>query len=275
MPQNILLPQGLLPTTSMRLGRFIVTVNDPHLSPFHDPKIEVKSDSDIFKSTFLNYDGDQHAGSGSKFAAGLPSLLNGSVTRKTGRSCAVSADSVTTYQLINPVPRFREAVKDDATREWFEGRKDEGCDDFYFVVGYHVMVNAVIEIGKEKSSGTSGRLNIPVSTALAAGGIPLPVGGITDPQFEAEYEKSRGGTVRFEAPGERVSALQYRKVSFKWLSSRNLDKATLAKDNVWESLLRVKGEAGEEEEEEEEDMAQVELEEDEEEGDKTVAENLH
>jgi len=269
MPQNILLPQGLLPTTSMRLGRFIVTVDDPHLSPFHDPKIEVKSDSDIFESTFLNYNGDQHADSGNKFAAGLPSLLSGSVTRKTGRSCAVSADSVTTYQLTNPVARFKEAVKDDATRKWFEARKDEGCGDFYFVVGYHVMVNAVIEISKEKSSGTSGRLNVPVSTALAASGILLPVGGVTDPEFEAEYEKSQGGTVRFEAPGDRVSALQYRKVSFKWLSSKNLDKATLGKDNVWESLLRVKGEA----EEEEEDMAQVELEEDEGEGDKAVAEN--
>ncbi|KAH7000664.1 hypothetical protein EDB80DRAFT_582247 [Ilyonectria destructans] len=266
MPQDILLPQCLLPITSIRLGRFIVRVDDPHLSPFHDPKIEVKPDSGISESTFLNYDGDQHASSGNKFAAGLPSLLNGSVTRKTGRSCAVSADSVTIRQLTNPVAQFKEAVKDDAARKWFEERKDEGCGDFYFVVGYYVMVNAVIEISEEKSSGTSGQLNVPVSAALAAGGILLPDGGITDPKFEAGYEKSQGGTVRFKAPGDRISALQYRKVSFKWLSSKNLDKATLGKNSVWESLLRVKGEA----EEEEEDMAQVELEEDEEEGDKAV-----
>jgi hypothetical protein len=94
------------------------------------------------------------------------------------------------------------------------------------------MVNAIIEISKEKSSSASGRLNVPVSTALAAGGIPLPVGGITDPEFKAEYEKSQGGTVRFEALGDCISALQYRKVSFKWLSSKNLDKATLGKDSI-------------------------------------------
>lgn len=269
MPANLLLPQGLLPTALMRLGRFIVALDDSHLSSFHDPKFQVDPDNDKISSTFLDYQGDQRADSGKKFAAGLPSLLSGSVAKKTGRSCAVTAESVTTYQLARPVDRFNEAVKDKTTRNWFEEQKDNGCDDFYFVIGFHVMRNAVIEMGKDKSSDASGQGQVPVAAALAAAGIPLPVGGITDPKFEAESKKSQEGTVRFEAPGDRVSALQYRRVDFRWLSRKNLDKATLSKDNVWESLLRVKGEA----EEEGEDVAQVVLMGDEEEGDKAVGGN--
>jgi len=52
---------------------------------------------------------------------------------------------------------------------------------------------------------------------------------------------------------------------------QELRQSHLGKDNVWESLLRVKGEAGEEEEEE--CIARVELEEGLGEGDKTFAEN--
>lgn len=253
----------------MRLGRFIVALDDSHLSSFHDPKFQVDPDNDKISSTFLDYQGDQRADSGKKFAAGLPSLLSGSVAKKTGRSCAVTAESVTTYQLARPVDRFNEAVKDKTTRKWFEEQKDNGYDDFYFVIGFHVMRNAVIEMGKDKSSDASGQGQVPVAAALAAAGIPLPVGGITDPKFEAESKKSQEGTVRFKAPGDRVSALQYRRVDFRWLSRKNLDKATLSKDNVWESLLRVKGEA----EEEGEDVAQVVLMGDEEEGDKAVGGN--
>ncbi|KAG7293575.1 hypothetical protein NEMBOFW57_003628 [Staphylotrichum longicolle] len=258
MPQNILLPQGFLPPTSMRLGRFLVAVDDPHLSPFHDPEYQVKADSDMFESTFLKYTGDQKIGSRNKFAAGLPSLLRFSAAKKTGRSCAVSADSATTYQLRDPVGRFKEAVKNEATRKWFEERKDDGCDDFYFVVGYHVMVNAIIDIGQDKSRNNSGGFNIPVSAALAASGIPLPIGGITDPEFDAEFEKSKEDTVRSK-PVESVVVQQ------------EPGQGHLSKENVWKSLLRVKGEAVEEEE----DMAQVELEDEEEdeEGDKVVAEN--
>ncbi|KAJ4286570.1 hypothetical protein N0V88_007992 [Collariella sp. IMI 366227] len=200
------------------------------MKPFHDPEFGTKSDGDIFESTLLDYNGEPHAGSGYSFAAGLPSLLTGSVNRKTEKSCTVSAERATTYQLTDPVSRFKEAVKEPLTREWFEKQKDNGQNDFFFLIGYHVTVNAMH--------------------------LHFRLGGFLDPEFEAAIERSRGGTVRFKAPGERVSALEYRKVSFKWLSSKDLDKATLSKVG----------------DEDEKDVVQVELEDDDEREDSSVAE---
>lgn len=74
------------------------------------------------------------------------------------------------------------------------------------------MLDANVLLGAEEGKDVSGQVEVPVSVALVAGGIALPVGGITDPKVSAKYEESRGVKVQFVAPGERICALQYRKV---------------------------------------------------------------
>ncbi|KAM5527874.1 hypothetical protein FOXYSP1_19748 [Fusarium oxysporum f. sp. phaseoli] len=235
MPRNILLPQGFLPQDSMQLGRFLVEASS------------------------------QLSGSGHSLAATLTSLLSASYSKKVNASTRVSAARVTTYKLANSGSFFRRAVKDPKTRLWIEEQKDDGWGDLFFVVGYYTMLDANVILGAEEGKDAFGQVEVPVSAALAAGGIVLPVGGITDPKVSAKYEESRGAKVRFVAPGERICALQYRKVVFKWFSSRSIDQATLDRDNRWQTLSTLCDLRGKEESED--DVLEVNLEDDSQAGD--------
>ncbi|KAJ6084210.1 hypothetical protein N7486_011010 [Penicillium sp. IBT 16267x] len=259
MPQNALLPQGFLPKESIRLGRFLVDVKEPQVSQ-HDPNIE-KAERDIIVSQDLTYSGDQQAGSGYSFGAALPRLLSISFAKTTNASTAVSATKVTSYKLVNSGSFFKKAVKNPATRLWIEEQHDDNWRNLFFVVGYYTMQDANVLLGAEEGKDVSGQVQIPVSAALAAGGIVLPDGGMTDPEVSIGYEKSRGSKVQFVATGERVCAFQYRKVVFRWFSSRNIDRATLSRDNRWYTVSPSRA-LQLQEDEEEDDVLEVDLEDD-------------
>lgn len=234
MPQNMLVAQGFLPENSVKLARFLVDVAEPHVS-WHDPKVDITS-TDALVRDHLGYSETQQVGSDKSFAATLTSLVSASCSKRINASTKVSSAKVKTYQLQNSNSWFRKCVKEQETRAWIVEQSDDGWSDLYFVVGYHTMLDASVVLGANDTAGVSGNVAVPVSTALAASGIVLPAGGMLDPKVSATHQEHRGGQVQFVAPGERVCALQYRKVVFKWFSSRDIDKATLEKENRWRTV---------------------------------------
>ena len=74
-----------------------------------------------------------------------------------------------------------------------------------------------------------GRLGLPISLALNIAGVIAPLGDLTNPQVGV-YRGSLEGVIKyFKAPREQICAFQYRKVYYRQLSSRSINKATLAK----------------------------------------------
>jgi hypothetical protein len=57
MSQNIFLLQGFLPMGSVRLGRLLADIDNPH-EYMHGPDIKIKTDSDTVISSYLNYAGN-------------------------------------------------------------------------------------------------------------------------------------------------------------------------------------------------------------------------
>lgn len=235
MAQNMLVTQGFLPKKAIKLGRFLVDVKQP-LNSFHDPEVEI-NDEDLFVSEHLKYSGEQQASSNNSIAATLTSLASASCSKITGASSKVNADRVTTYQLANSGSLFKKAVKNQGTREWIEEQnRDNNWQNLFFVVGYHTMSDASVLVGGDEKKDVSGQVEVPISKALTAGGIVIPNGGLTDPTIAGTYKEVRGATAQFVAPGERIWALQFRKVVFKWFYSRDIDKATLDRENRWQTL---------------------------------------
>jgi hypothetical protein len=230
----MLVSEGFLPMESFKLGCFLVDINNPHVSR-RDPAVQLDP-NDVLISPQINYSEVQHTGSKNSFAASLTNLLSLSCSKTLDTSTTVTSEQVTTYKLANSGAWFRKALKDKDTRVWIEEQKHDGYDDLFVVVGYHTMSNAIIVLGADDAQDISGQVQVPVSEAMTAGGVVLPVGGILDPKISAQHGESRRAKLRFTAPGERICALQYRKVVYKWFSSRDLDSATLDKDNVWKSL---------------------------------------
>ena len=105
-------------------------------------------------------------------------------------------------------------------------------------VGYHTIMDARVaaQAGGQITSG--GKLVMPISAALAATGVVVPIGNLADPGLAASGGRTEDHQRQFVARGEQIIAVQYRKVCFKWFSSKNADKATLAKRTQWERYDR-------------------------------------
>jgi hypothetical protein len=258
MLQNMLLNEGFLPKESIQPGRFLVDVSQPQVA-YHDPDVELEA-KDLVVKQQISYSQTQEAGSNNNFSASLTKFVALSCSKKMNTSIRVNSSRVTTYQLANSGSWFRRAVQGKKTREWIEEQYNDGWTHLFFVVGYHTMLDANITSTVDEKKDVSGQVEVPVSAALAAGGIVLPVGGITDPKVRAKHEENQGANIHFVAPGERICALQYRKVVFKWFSSRNIDEATLDKDIRWKMLSSLRDfQGGGEEEEGEDNVLEVNL----------------
>lgn len=78
-----------------------------------------------------------------------------------------------------------------------------------------------------------GRLSLPVSLVLNVAGVIAPLGDLADPQVGVHRGGVEGVIEHFKAPGEQTCGFQYRKVCHRWLSSRSIDNASLAKTPRW------------------------------------------
>lgn len=156
-------------------------------------------------------------------------MLSAGFSKRTKSRVRVETNLVQTYTLQNSTQWFEKAASSEESRSW---SIDEG-DDIYFVVGFHTITDAQIIYESAEGNEYTGRLGLPVSMSLNAAGVIAPLGDLADPQVGV-HRGSIGGVIeRFKAPREQICGFQYRKVCYRWLSSRNIDKATLAKTPRW------------------------------------------
>ena len=71
-------------------------------------------------------------------------------------------------------------MQSEDVRRWIERTVDEG-EDIYFVIGYHTIIDARVAAYTGGQLVSGGKLAMPVSAALAATGIVVPIGKLADP----------------------------------------------------------------------------------------------
>jgi len=74
---------------------------------------------------------------------------------------------------------------------------------------------------------------MPVGLSLAAVGTIVPLGNIVDPAVGGNKRVMDGEKIQFFAPGEQICALQYFKVSYRWLYSKRVENLKLSKWPRW------------------------------------------
>lgn len=238
MRSTTLIRHEFLPVDSVRLGRLVRNVDEPQ-SDYLDPDCDLHPESVIVKP-HLGYEEMQENTTDKTFTAVLTRLVSATRTKRNKMYTQVTTDRVTTYQLGNSGSWFKAAIKTEATREWVKESIDQG-DDTYLVVGYDTMLDARVVEGAVEEMESSAQLEIPVTTSLAAAGIMLPLGDIADPGVAGNNLKKQGIQRRFIATGEQICAVQYRRIRFKWFSSRDLDRAVLEKENRWKIYWNIRG----------------------------------
>ncbi|KAI9863866.1 MAG: hypothetical protein M1813_003518 [Trichoglossum hirsutum] len=237
MLYSIVLQQRFLPLNSVQLGRLVLSVDEPQ-QDYLDPLCD--HEDGIIANPQTQYNEVQQTAADKSFSSVLTRLVSASRTKQNKTSTRVATDRVTTYQLNNSGLWFKNAVKLEATRKWIEQAIDQG-EDVYVVVGYHTMLNARIVESASMASESSAQFDVPATALLAATGAVIPVGRIADPGISGHQQYSQGVQKQFVATGEQVCAVQYRKVHFKWFSSRDLDSAVLEKENRWKVYWNIRG----------------------------------
>jgi hypothetical protein len=250
MTSNILLRQFFLPQDSIKLGRFITSIDHPHQN-YHDPTCAKAPQALI--SLRGSYTGTYQTDTSSGFGSALTSLMSAAFSKHAKTKVRVATDRVTTYILQNSDRWFEEATKMLPTRSWIERQVDQGYD-IYVIVGFHTVTDARVIQEYMHAKSTEGQLKLPGSLSLTAVGAIAPLGNIIDPRVGGHCHDLDGANAQFLAPGEHVCALQCRKMCHKWLSSKNIDQSRLSKLPRWASV-----ETWRDDEEGDDDIFEVEL----------------
>lgn len=249
MASSIIFPQFFLPVKSVKLGRFTVSIDQPH-QEYHDPLCADAPETII--TTRDSYGGSHQEAVTKGFTSALTSLMSSGFSKRAKTKAKIATSQVKTYALGNSGRWFTEAMSLEETRKWVEKAIDQG-DDIYVIVGFHTVADARIILQFELGREAAGQLALPVGLSLTAIGAIAPFGNIVDPSVAGQHQVIKGGEVQFVAPGEQVCALQYRKVCHQWLSSRRIDKVSLSKVSRWTAYDRCR-----DDEEGEDDIIEVE-----------------
>lgn len=234
MRSTVLLPQFFLPPSAIKLGRFVTNIDEPHRD-YLDPRLG--KDLNVIEKVATQYEGADSFRAQRNFGSELTAFLSSTVSSRTNASIHINSKQVKSYYLDNNGEWFRDIVRSEDVRKWVERTIDEG-EDIYVVVGYHTILDALIAEHSRGQKLLDGNLAIPVSSALLASGVVVPFGGLTDTRLAGSSGQAEDLQRQFVAQGEQIIAVQYRKVQFRFFSSKSVDSATLAKKARWERYDR-------------------------------------
>jgi hypothetical protein len=252
MPLNFIPPQLFLPQNSVKLGRFITNIDHPHQN-YHDPP--ANQTPGTLTSPFEALSGYTCKENSAGFSSVLCNSISPELSEQLKARVKIKGERVNTYVLDNPEEWFNQAMAALGTRTWIE-RQIDNDNRIFMIVGFTTITNARITQVIGRGYGTSGRVEIPdISTSVAGLSIPFIEG--VEPSAGADCNHSQNMHTYFTAPGEYISALQYRKVQHKWLSRKRLEALQLSKSPRWISVESSRG--GEDDvDEDEEDVIEVE-----------------
>lgn len=237
MLRNVVFRQNFLPLESIQLGRLVLNVDEPQQDYFDPP---CDQEPEVIVTHQTGYSGTQQTAADRNLTAVLTYLVSASRRRRSRTFTEVTSDRATTYRLGNSGLWFKNAVKADATRNWIEQAMDDG-DSIYMVVGYHTLMDARIVEGVATTSATIAQIQVPLS--IATTDVPAPIGHIANPGIASHQQQGQRVQRQFVATGERICAVQYRKVRYRWFSSRDRG-AELAKGTQWKMDWDIRGQGG-------------------------------
>jgi hypothetical protein len=246
----------LLPQNSIELGRLIVDVKTPW-QDFCPSASVALTKADITVNSSFRIRDMLAKSKGTRFHLGLTKFLTSFYTTEKDAVSSVVATEATSYMLLNSRLHLGRICKDQVTRDWLETVIKEGWNA-YMIVGIHTVKDAEVTHNHRNAVETKASIQLPVDALAAPGAVP---GDIANFGAGAEKWRELGESSSFVAPGEQVIAIQYRKLKFKWFSSRALEFAYLEKGNRWKVyLLGDKAEPGEDAQDVE-DVVEAEFEE--------------
>jgi hypothetical protein len=206
-------------------------------------KIVLKEGEDYSITIDKNFDGRIHLESNSFFKTAVTSIFSTEWGKESENSFHVTAEEGRIYALRQPKAIFKKLCEIEEVQKWLqEGYIDK--QKTYFVIGYRTLLNAKLVHQDKRSTKVEGKVKIPVGAAV---GLDPTLTGYMDPQVAIGHQQGTHNETKFQTIGERIYAICYRKVGFKFSKVGN--GAFLDSENSWKSFSKTRGSRAPEENE--------------------------
>ena len=255
MPLTVVPNLLLLPFESARLGRFIKNIDHP-LEGYHEPFASTAPTPIVSQFEYAGY---SQQGSRAGFGSSLTALFSAAFSRRSSSRVRVEPRCCKTYSLDNSDAWFDRAISHEETKKWIEKSAIRGSKMF-IIVGICTFTDTRFVQTSVEEEEIQGQATAPVSISLAAAGAVVPLAGLVDPSVHGDYGKFASNGTRIFAPGEKICAIQYREIRYKWLSSRVTENLQLSKTRQWSCTEGDRRDAYEDEGDDEEDVIEVDFE---------------
>lgn len=236
-----------------RLGRLVLNRRHPHQDYCDPPSTAISSIVPV-----KSYESFRKGLESSSLAAKFTQFVSAAFTHGSNVSKDISAPYVEIHVLNNSGDWFEKACADANTQKWIERSLKQGRT-IYLIVGHCILKDAELVAVRSRDTSASFDAHVPV---------PMAAGNTLGVQANASYASSLEEKSNAQFPGQVVCAVQYRKLTHKWLSSKTLHNSKLENGNRWTVSGAFRGG----DKVEQKDILQVELAEDESDGEEEEVE---
>lgn len=235
--KTVILPLPL-PQSSVKPGTFTLNPCNPQADSF-DPDHSISPS--IFTTEIASLESTFSDTTSSRFKALLTQYASSRLSVSSGTSLNLSAISVKEYNLANQRQYFDDTCALPSTKRWLEKAIEyDKSGTVHLITGFRTFLDMSFRQLSNKDWGVGGNMAAPVEVLTT--GIPVPLIGL-DIGVEGSMERKGEVQISYESKGEMVFAIQVRKVTFKWFSSR-ADGAKLDRKTIWKVLWDVRGDVG-------------------------------
>lgn len=217
------------------MGRLVTTVKAPQSLYYPLGKCRFLK-GDIYSVPSRDFHALNKKSKNSKLEAVLTSVASALFHSTDDLETKITNTICITYYLDNADGKFTKMCQDKGARTWFENAYKKR-KHVYMVTAIQTLTEASMELTGSNTAEAKGSGTLPASK-LAGNPNPARLG---DPKVLAEHRTERHRETGFVAEGEQIYAIQYRRVKFGFLSSRNMDEAYLEEGNKWRIMWKTMG----------------------------------
>lgn len=224
MPSRLIMSNVPYTLQDIQLASLVPNILNPHQDALHPPALVAGSDF-----SWRNQQ-DVHIWLAnteeSLLATQLTRLISLSYSQGMNKTLRLSSCEGRIYELKQPKSLFRRLCSQDNVKTWLQDGIEDGADS-YFIIGFRTFFNAKLSQLSQDESQIFGHAH-----------TPAPIGGkalsdMADVGLTGERNKESIGHEGFVVPGERVYAICYRKIRFRWFKVHDAKNAILERTNQW------------------------------------------
>lgn len=254
-PSSLLLSHPI-PRDSIELGRLVLDVKYPN-HDFCQPRVPLDyghetpktatsagflfgaGPSAVSTQRFENFHEAIEGASDRRLHASLLNVLSFSPSNPKNTSATVTGPLCTIHELRDSTAYFAAACCEPRVRSWLEAQSRRPLQSVYLVCGLKTVTDANVELAMSRGSEADFTVGVSGSQIATAAGMPVPLPSALGLDVEAglHLRKDFREKSSYNATGEQVFAVQYRKVSFAWFSRSKVDRSYLERGNHWQSTM--------------------------------------